>query len=243
MKRIHIAIAACMALLALTATTGIASGAEATKILPEPAEANPVLYISISGRTQWQTRNGNTVICRKDRDLGRFITPNIGVGSILFEECTSAAESVCTGAGDATGTITQEGSVRYLLALEMLTSTTSTLIPAFVSLVKQFHFTCTNNELGLKLLVLSRGCVAGKTDGGEALQSKVSVLFEAFTKGENKILSVLPPEATTESKCLLETSITEEVSGEKFELTALTGEDTLEGWQQSGVSITVLLMN
>jgi hypothetical protein len=91
--------------------------------------------------------------------------------------------------------------------------------------------------------VLARPCVAGKADGGEALQSTVTVLFVEFTKGENKILSILPAGATSEVKCLLETSFTEEVAGEKFELAAFIGTATLENWKQSGAAITVLLMN
>jgi hypothetical protein len=241
MKRLT--LAALMAIFALTAFAATASAAEPTKVLPEPTTAKPTTFTSKSPEGKLETVKGLKVKCATDKGGGSFTNANSGTGSVLFETCKSEEETVCTGVGDKTGTIAQEGTVQYLLALEMLTSTTSTLVPAFVFLFKQFHFTCVNKELGITLLVLARPCVAGKADGGEVLQSIVTVLFAEFTKGENKILSILPVEATSEVKCLLESSLTEEVSGEKFELAALIGTATLENWKQSGAAITVLLMN
>jgi hypothetical protein len=109
--------------------------------------------------------------------------------------------------------------------------------------MSQFHFTCTNKELGIELLVLARGCIAGVQDGGEGLLSSVTVLFGRFTKGENKILSILMENATKEIPCLLETTFTSEKTGEKFELSALIGSALLEKWTSGGTTITVLLMD
>jgi hypothetical protein len=237
----RLVIAAILAIFALTAQA--ATAAEPTKILPEPTTAKPISGSGKGGAGKIQQVKGTEIKCSGTKGGGTSTTPNSGTGSVLFESCTSASETVCTGVGDKTGTIAQEGTAEYLLALEMLTNTTSTLVPALVALVKQFHFTCVNSELGIKLLALARGCIAGRADGGEALQKSVTVLFEAFTKGESKILSILPVEATAETKCSLESSITEEVAGEKFESAAVIGSSSSENFTQGGSAITVLLMN
>jgi hypothetical protein len=235
-------IAVTLAIFALTAQAATAT-AEPTKILPEPTTAKPITGSGSSGAGTIETVKGTSLKCAKTKAGGSFTTSNSGSGSVLFENCTSSQETVCTGVGDATGSVEVAGSVHYLLALEMLTSTTSTLIPAFAVTIPQFHLSCSNVELGLELLVLKRGCIAGKPDGGEVLQAAVTLLFERFTKGEPKILSILMPEATQETKCLLEVSITEEKTGEKFELAVLVGSGTFSSFTQAGTEITVLLMD
>jgi hypothetical protein len=131
MKRAH-HTTTILALLTLTAFTATASAAEPTKILPEPTTAKPVTFTSKSPKGTLETVKGIKLTCATDKGGGSFTNANSGTGSILFETCTSEEEVVCTGVGDKTGTIAQEGTVQYLLALEMLTSTTSTLVPAFV---------------------------------------------------------------------------------------------------------------
>jgi hypothetical protein len=245
MKRATIAITAIMALLAFTALTAVAS-AETTKILPEPTAPKPVTATSKGGKGKLETIAGTNVKCIKNTGSAEFTNPNLGTGKTLFEECTSTLSSKCTGVGDATGTIEAKATLHYILALEMLTSSTSTLVAALAFLVKQFGFVC--KAAGLELLVLSRGCVAAKVDSTEKLVATNSVLFEEFAKGENKILSVLMEEATKEIPCLLESSLEEVGGAEKFELAAIVQENAanaavLEKWKQSGETINVLLMN
>jgi hypothetical protein len=246
MKRTTVAITAIMALLAFTALTAIASAAEPTKILPEPTAAKPVTATGKGGEGKLETVSGSTVTCKKNVGSASFTTPNLGSGKTLFEECTSSLATTCTGTGDKTGTIEAPATLHYILALEMLTGSTSTLVAALAFLVKQFSFIC--KKTGLELLVVARGCVAAKVDGTEQLKASNSVLFEAFTKGENKILSILIEETTKEIPCLLESSLAEVGGAEKFELSAIiqTSAATaavLEKWTQSGAEINVLLMN
>ena len=241
MKRMQIITAAIMALLALTAITAIASAAEKTLILPEPTTAKPTTFTAKSPEGKLETVNGKTVKCKKDTGKGTFTTPNLGSGVTLFEECTSSLSTVCTGVGDTSGTIEVPGTIHYILALEMLHNGTSTLVASYAFLVHQFHFTCSGT---IELLVLSRGCLAGRDDSNEKLTSLDIILFQEFTKGENTILSILMENNTkAETKCLLESTISEEKTGEKFELSELVGEADLEKWTQGGVAITVLLMD
>jgi hypothetical protein len=243
MRRIHLISAAIIAMLALTAIAAIASAAEPTKILPEPTAMKPVTATAVSGTDVLEDTHGTKITCKEQTGSVRFTTPNLGTDTILFQKCTSEFSTTCTGAGTATGTISQSGSVHYILALEMLTSTTSSLIPAFAFLVRQFHFTCSNNLSGIEVLVLVRGCVAVKSEKIGTLSSISLMLFEQFDQGETKILSILMEEAKAETKCLLESSISTEAFEENFTLAALEGPLILEKWTQNGVEITVLLMN
>jgi hypothetical protein len=248
MKRTRFAIAAIMALLAITATalTAIASGAEPTVLLPTPTAASPVTATATSGEGQLVQLGGATVICKKDKGSVRFTTSNLGTGTVLFESCTTAPSLICTGVGDATGTIEQFGSVHYLLALEMLTASTTTLVAAFAFLVKQFHFIC--KTTGIEVLVLVKGCVAAKADGVPdtspgTLLKVLTILFAQFVTGETKILSILMENTTgEETKCLLESVISTGTS-EAFTLSALVGDAVLEKWTQGGEEIDMLFMN
>jgi hypothetical protein len=246
MKRITLITTAIMAVLALSAFAAIAS-AEETKILPEPTTAKPTTAIGASTEGKLEQVNGATVICKKDTGESVFTGANEGKGTVLFEGCTGPLTTVCTGVGDAAGTINQAGPVIYLLALEMLTASTTTLVPAFAFKPAQFHFTCT--KTGIEELVLVRSCVAARALGIPALPtattllSVVTIQFLQFSTGETKILSILLPGATSETKCLLESSISASKTAEEFTLAALTGLASLSGWKQGGVAITVLLMN
>jgi hypothetical protein len=206
MRRVQAATTLVIAIAALTTITATASAAEKTLILAERGTgAKALTFKATSPEGKLEQTNGKIITCKKDTGLGSFTTPNLGTGSVLFEGCRGSLETVCTGVGDATGTIEQKGEVHFVLGLEMLTGTTATLRPVFAFLVNQFHFSCTNTEFGVQLLVLVRGCVAGVQDGGEGLLSAVTVLFEKFTKGENKVLSILMENNTkAETKCLLD---------------------------------------
>ena len=77
----------------------------------------------------------------------------------------------------------------------------------------------------------------------EHLTKIVVTSYEEWTTGETKILEVLPPEATKESKCLLEAS----VNGAAFTLAAEESEETSEQWLEevepgNTKEIEVLLM-
>ncbi len=127
----------------------------------------------------------------------------------------------------------------------MTRGTETTLVSAVVLLQAQYHFTC--EAAGIKELVLVRGCLAGKDDSAEKLTKNVLVLFKQWTTGETKILEVLPENATKETSCLLEASVTSSATEERFTLAALEGEATLEKWikderESRTKEIEVLLM-
>jgi hypothetical protein len=216
---------------------------ENTKLLPIPTATSPVSTTAKGGESTLVALGGQTVVCKKSKGGAAFTTPNLGTGSVLFEECTSTLSTTCTGTGDATGTLQESGSVHYLLALEMITSLTTTLVVAFAFLVKQFHFVCKSGIISL--LALVRGCVAAKADGvGTAgtLAKIMTLLFAQFTTGETKILSILMEGNTKETKCLLESTISEK-EGETFTLAALVDDVVLEKWKQVGTEMEMLFMN
>jgi hypothetical protein len=220
---------------------------EQTKLLPEPTVALPVTAVGSSGEGTLEQVNGATVKCKTDKGESRFTTPNEGTETVLFEGCTGPLTTTCTGVGDTTGTVAQSGPVLYLLALEMITATTTTLVPAFAFKPAQFHFTCT--KTGIEELVLVRSCVAARALGIPALPtaatllSVVTIQFQQFSTGQTKILSILLPSATSETKCLLESSISASSTAEEFTLAALTGVASFSTWKQNAAGITVLLMN
>ena len=241
MKQATTTLTTLLTLLALATITATASAAEPTKILPEPTAAKPVTATSKGGRSKFETIGGFAIACTRYTGSASFTNANLGTGKALFEGCTTTLSTACTGTGDATGTFEMQATLHYVLALEMLTSTTATLVPALAQLVRQFSIACTG---GLRLTLLLRGCLAGKVDSTEKLVASNSVLFEEFAKGENKILSVLMEEAKKEIPCLLEESITAGGT-EEFELASMVQESAavLEKWTQGGETINVLLMN
>jgi hypothetical protein len=111
------------------------------------------------------------------------------------------------------------------------------LVGAFVTLQAEFHFTC--EALGVKQLVLVRGCVAGTDKSKQALSKSVEVVYAQFATGEQKVLAILPPEATKEVECLSDTS----VNGGGFELSAIEATGTISEWTKAGKEVEVLLMN
>jgi hypothetical protein len=233
------AVVAALALGALIATDVIA--AEPTKILPEPTVASPISGVGHGNEGQLELVNGEKVDCKSGSGEGTFTTPNAGIYTILYKECTGPLTTTCTGVGDALGTVGEEGESHYVLALERLTSTTTTLVAALALLVKQFHITC--GKTGIELLVLLRGCAAGVVSPIGTLVAQATRKLQEFTKGEPKILEILLPEATKETKCPLEVSVAESATGEEFTLAALTGEGTAGTFKKNGAQITVLLMN
>jgi hypothetical protein len=249
MKRIHLAITAIMGLLALTAITsiGIATAAEVTKILPEPTAKEQILAtVDVpNGGILWSA-NGSHVTCTRGGGDVNFTSPNLGTGLINYSGCTSTLSSRCTGEGDASGIILTKGTVHYVLALEMITATTTTLVGAFAILQPPVHFTC--EFAGVKELVIARGCVAGRDESDEELTEHIPIIFRQWATGQTRILEILPPEATSRTDCLLESANFREGAEERFELSALVGEggllnpikDEKEGTTKL---ITLLLMN
>jgi hypothetical protein len=240
MKRIRLAVTIVTAIFALT-VSAVAMAAETTKILPEPGAGEAALTATLnqSKEGKLETTGGSTVSCSKAKGSVSFTSFNLGTGSIEFEGCKGPLSSTCTGEGQKAGVIQTSGTAHYLLALEMVGTSGSetTLVGAFVALQREFHFTC--EALGVKQLVLLRGCTAGTDRSAQKLTKTVEVELKQFATGEQKNLAILPPEATKEVECLLNASI----NGSPFELAALESSLTFEKWTKGGKEIEVLLMN
>ncbi len=247
MRRIQLAVAAIMALFALGAITAISQAAETTKILPEPTSAEPILATIKGNGGKLVALGGGTVTCKTTKGDVNFINANLGSGLLTFEGCTAVGGlATCTGEGDREGIILTTGTTHFILALEMTRGTETTLVSAFVILQKQFHFTC--EAAGMRELVLVKGCSAGRDDSGERLTKNVLVLYKQWTTGETRILEVLMENTTKEIPCLGESSMSRNATEERFTLSALEGEATIEKWvkdEEGGKTreIEVLLMN
>jgi hypothetical protein len=229
--------------------TSVTTAAEVTKILPEPTAKEPLLgvgvFASIPGRIV--LTSGKTLECSKAKSEGEFTTSNLGTGHTTLEGCTAEAGLArCTGEGDGGGTLLDSGTIHYVLALEMISSTTTTLVAAAVTLLHPFHLTC--EALGIKELVVARGCLAARDESKEILTNHISLIARQWTTGETKILEILPPEARSETDCLFEVAIFREGAEQRFELGAVEGEGAIERIvkdEEGGRTklITVLLMN
>lgn len=224
--------------LLLGAVAAATASAEVTLILPEPTKNEPLTFSSTSGEGRLLTLAGKQVKCKKDTGSGEFTTGNLGTYKVLFEGCTGEFGTTCTGVGDEPGTILQEGTVHYVLALLGLTETK--LVAALAGLVKEFHFTC--SVIGLEILVLVRGCIAALAEPTEKLTKTTKDVFlfdTSETSGDPDIEQILMENATKEIECKLESSI----SGGAFESSALKGSATNEKLKKGGKEIEVLLMN
>ena len=238
MGRIPSVLTAVVAALAFSASAvATATATEKTKVLPEPTISAPTsLTVSAKGG-KLVASNGEAVECTSTAGKSAFTSANLGTGKLELSGCKGPLSSTCTGEGDRSGIVLTEGTVHYELALEMTSGAETTLVGAVVILQREFHITC--EVVGVKELVLARGCDAGKDDSAQKLTKSVLVLFKQWATGETKILEILPPEATRFSLCLLEAS----VNGKGFTLAALEGESTAEKWTQGSKEVEVLLMN
>jgi hypothetical protein len=235
MRHIKLLGTALMMFFALSAlATATASAEEPTKILPEPTVAAPLTFTSTSTAGLLLTLGGKKVECTKDTGSGEFTTPNLGKYKVLFEGCKGEFGTTCTGVGDKSGTILQEGALHYVLAL-----LSGILVAALVGLPKEFHFTC--EVIGLKILVLVLGCIAALAEPLETLAKTTKDIFEfsAVNSGDPDIQKILMEEAKEEIACVLSSSI----NGGEFESSALKGTATNEGFKKGGKAVEVLLMN
>lgn len=226
--------AVVMALVLSAIAVATASAAEPTKILPEPTKAAPLTFTGTAGAGKLLTLGKKEVKCTKSTGSGEFTTPNLGTAKILFEGCTGEFGTTCTGVGDKSGTIAQEGPVHYILGL-----LSGKLVAVLAGLPKEFHFTC--EVIGIKILVLVRGCIASLAEPTEKPTKTTKDVF-AFTEansGDPDISLILMEEAKEEIKCVLESSI----NGGAFESSGLEGTATNEGFKKGGKAVEIELMN
>ena len=238
MRHIKLLGTALLMVLSLSAIMTAAASAveEPTKILAEPTETEPLTFTSVSGEGRLLTLGKKEVKCKKDKGSGEFTLPNLGTYKVLFENCTGESGSTCTGVSQETGTIKQEGTVHYVLAL-----LSGKLIAALVGLPKEFHFTCEALGGFVKILVVVLGCIAALAEPVEKLTKTTKDVFQfnAANSGDPDISEILMEEATSEIPCVLLSSI----NGGKFESSGLEGTATNEGFKKGGKAVEVLLMN
>jgi hypothetical protein len=238
MKRVRLLGVALMAVFMFSAVAAtVSSAAEPTKVLPEPTVANPLTSTDKSGLGTLRTIGGKTVICEKDTSTASFTSPNLGTFHVHFEGCSTpvlGAKVPCTGTEDSKGSILLLGTVHYWLAL-----LSEKLVGALVFLYEQFHFTC--EALGVKQLVLVRGCAAALAEPLEKLTKITKDVFaeEKKESGKPDIRFVLPEESSKELECITETNVNET----KFEESAAAGTAENEKFEQGKAAVEVLLMN
>jgi hypothetical protein len=252
MKRITtllptIAIAA-LALTAIPPTT--ASAEEVTKLLPEPTAPNPITdETSQSEAGHILTNSGLEIKCKQAVGSESWTSANLATAAhVLFTQCTSSLESVCTGEGEPAGLVAALGEVHFWLALLMMGTKgnqSPELVSALVFLTKEIKFKCENESGSVKeSVVVKPGCTAAE-DLPASLNKLVSEVKEEFlewapkeTKGESGILSVLPAGGTAEIPCLLHLI----VNGGAEQLVALTAKFTTKNYKHNEGALTIELM-
>jgi hypothetical protein len=234
---------AVMAVSALTAISAAIASAELTKVLPEPTVGAPLtdtVTQALPGRIL--ALKGLEMKCEKGSGKETWTSANTGSGGILFEHCTSALSTTCTGNGDTTGDIPANGETRFWLGLQMEAGGASKLIAVLVLLIKPaVIFTCVNSGKTIKNAIVwqENSCIAAKALNVNALISTENDEFAEFTSGETSILSVLPAEATNEIKCLP----LERLNAAASELFAVQGNFAISEYKKSNAALTIELMN
>jgi hypothetical protein len=235
MKRISLVglmLGAFLALTALGATSAFAE--ERTLLLPN---RGGVLFRIRSGIGTLTLRGGSRVTCRSDAGEGTSTNGNSGRILILFTECESILETICTGEGDAKGLIHFEGEFRFILAL-----LTERLVAAFVAEFREVKFRC---ELGAisEAVKVEPGCVAGlageRSSELNSLVSSIRTLFTQTSNGVQDIQKILLPEARTESECKTEAKI----GSGRLEPASQEGRAEISTFVQEGTSLTADFMN
>jgi len=235
MKRISLVglmLGAFLALTALGATSAFAE--EKTLLLPNTGR---VLFIIRSTKSKLVLKGGSTVECRSDAGEGTTENGNSGRVLILFTECTSILETVCTSEGSAKGLIHFEGEFRFVLAL-----LTERLVAAFVAEFREVRFRCAAGAIS-EAVKVEPGCVAGLAGGerGTELNTLIKTIRTSFAQsgGVQDILKILLPEARTESECKTEAKI----GSGRLEQSAQEGEAAISEFVHEGTAITALFMN
>ena len=222
-----------LALTTLALTTSTAAAEEKTKMLPESG----VTYTFTQGPGKMVQQGGSSIDCKKGKGAGTIESANLGKYEILFEECTSTGGSICTGTGDATGTLLTKGIYHFWLALETLNGVAKTLVGALVYLPEEGTGGCT--LLGVTVPITVKGCEAALATPLNRLVSTTKDTFEQASNGVQLIINVLPQEKTTEIECIL---LSKKGTG-PFEQTSLVGVNNNSTFKKGAETVTILLMN
>jgi len=234
-KLFGVVMVAVFAIFALV--TSVAAAEEKTKMLPESGVTFKGVQV---GEGKLVQKSGEEVKCKKGKGSGTIESANLGKYETLFEECTSLGGSICTGEGDASGTILNHGTYHFWLALETLNGVEHTLVGALVNLPEETKFGCTLLGITVKITVL-KGCVAALATKLNTLVSTTTDTFAqvAGKPGIQLIINVLPQEKTTEIECIL---LSQKGTG-AFEQSSLVGVAENSTFKKGETAVTVLLMN
>ena len=221
-------------------SAGAAAASESTQILPEPTAGEPLTTtVTQSAEGHLLSVAGLEVKCKKASGSETWTSVNSGSGSMLYTECKGPVSTVCTGEGDAEGTIAAKGEVHFWLA-SLMTGTkekeTTELIGALVFLLESAgaKFVCVNAKKTIEDKIVVHGCVASQVLPASlnALIREAKEEFAEWASGETKILKVLPPEAKEEINCLPTTS----TNGGAEELAALTSLPVVASYRKGAPS-------
>jgi hypothetical protein len=226
---------AAIACTACAAGTTAALAEEKTLILPN---RGGVLF-RIRGRKSTLTlRGGSAITCRSSAGEGTSENGNLGRVLLLYTECTSILETICTSEGSGRGLVHFEGEYHFILAL-----LTERLVAAFVLLFRQIRLRCVTGAIE-EAETIEPGCIAALA-GGErlaelnSLVSSIRISFTQTSNGVQDIQRILPPEARTFSECKTEAKI----GSGRLEPISLDGEAEISGFVQEGTVITANFMN
>jgi hypothetical protein len=226
-----VCVVGVLVLFALTAS--VAAAEEKTKMLPESG-----VSFTSKGKEGALNQVGSifNVKCKKGKGSGTITSANLGAYKADFEECKDSLGGTCTGAGEASGIILNEGEYHFWLAKESLGGV-NTLVGALAFLPKEAHFTCV--DAGINNLVLVKGCVAALATPLNTLASITTDVYAESSTGVQLITKVLPANSTTETECVL----LSEKNAEGFKQSSLNTTVENEGFKSGTTAITVLLMN
>jgi hypothetical protein len=230
-KLFGVCVVGVLVLFALTAS--VAAAEEKTKMLPESG----VSFTSKGGAGSFnQVGAIFNLKCKKGKGTGSIESANLGQYKTDLEECTDSLGGTCSGAGEASGVILNNGTYHFWLAKESLGGV-NTLVGALVLLPEELHFTCV--DAGINNLVLMKGCDAALATPLNTLASITKDVFAESSTGVQLITKVLPAGSTTETECVLLT----EKNAEGFKQSSLNYATENEKFKSGEAAITVLLMN
>jgi len=237
-------VIAAVAVLAFTVTHAAVASAEVTRILPEPTAGEPLTVTTTeAAEGHLLTVGGLEIKCKKSSGTESWVSDS-GSASTLSTECKGPLSTVCTSEGDAEGLVAWIGKVYFWFALLMTGTSekeTTELVAASVFLPSAVKFACVNKTKTIEDKVVINGCAAApvSSESLNKLGSTANVEFREWKSGEQKVLEVLPSEASENSKCLLKSM----VNGGAEELAAVTGFFEADKFEKGGKEITIELMS
>jgi hypothetical protein len=233
MRRVKILSMAFMAVFALAGLMAASASAVATlpNILPLGEETNPLEGIAKTGKSVFGS--GGLSLTSAEAE-GKFTgnAAKLGKFKELYKGVRGITGEICTGKGDAAGTVESTGTYHVR---DWQGPNGKSLVVSLIFLVIPLTIEC--QEGGPKVVV--NGCVAGRlTPEGKLTKTLTLKLNEGATKGDEEIITLLNEELTKSENCELKSS----TNGGAFALSAQTQTTTLSEVKKAKAAVEVLVM-